>query len=98
MSLGLLPEQMRRFVSLTPDEQRALIAELSPADLLRLDTDFEMWAHDGQRPPPGEGWRVGLMMAGRGYGKTRAGAEWVPGPGRALPCRGERGDGGFCRE
>ncbi len=27
--------------------------------------------------PGGEDWRVWLMMAGRGYGKTRAGAEWV---------------------
>ncbi len=26
--------------------------------------------------PPGE-WRVWLILAGRGYGKTRAGAEWV---------------------
>src|SRR3546814_14405723 len=29
-----------------------------------------------QRAPEG-GWRVWLMMAGRGFGKTRAGAEWV---------------------
>ena len=27
-------------------------------------------------PPPGD-WRVWLLMAGRGFGKTRAGAEWV---------------------
>jgi hypothetical protein len=27
--------------------------------------------------PQAEGWRVWLMMAGRGFGKTRAGAEWI---------------------
>ena len=35
------------------------------------------WAHENQLPPSGEGWRVWLMMAGRGFGKTRAGAEWI---------------------
>ena len=42
-----------------------------------LDSMFELWAHDGQLAPAGEGWRVWLLMAGRGFGKTRAGAEWV---------------------
>jgi phage terminase large subunit-like protein len=27
--------------------------------------------------PPAQGWHTWLIMAGRGYGKTRAGAEWV---------------------
>jgi len=34
------------------------------------------WARPGQQEPEGA-WRVWLLMAGRGYGKTRAGAEWV---------------------
>jgi phage terminase large subunit-like protein len=33
-------------------------------------------AHGGQRAPEGE-WRTWLLMAGRGFGKTRAGAEWL---------------------
>jgi len=41
-----------------------------------LASCWPMWAHEGQRAPKGN-WRVWLMMAGRGYGKTRAGAEWV---------------------
>ena len=36
-----------------------------------------MGGEAGQIAPSGEGWRVWLMMAGRGYGKTRAGAEWI---------------------
>jgi predicted phage terminase large subunit-like protein len=31
---------------------------------------------DEQTAPPGD-WRVWLLLAGRGFGKTRAGAEWV---------------------
>jgi phage terminase large subunit-like protein len=45
--------------------------------MLALDADFECWAHDQQLPPSSEGWRTWLMMAGRGFGKTRAGAEWI---------------------
>ena len=39
-------------------------------------TNWPMWARAAQLPPDGE-WRVWLIMAGRGFGKTRAGAEWV---------------------
>ena len=58
-------------------EQEAVIRQMSPYDALMFDADFEAWAHAGQLPPGDEGWRVWLMMAGRGFGKTRAGAEWI---------------------
>lgn len=58
-------------------EQREWIAKMRPEDLLRLDAMFETWAARGQIEPSGEGWRTWLMLAGRGFGKTRAGAEWV---------------------
>ncbi len=38
--------------------------------------DWGWWERPGQRPPAGK-WRVWLVMAGRGFGKTRMGAEWV---------------------
>ena len=37
---------------------------------------WPLWARDNQLPPRGE-WAVWLLMAGRGFGKTRTGAEWV---------------------
>lgn len=37
---------------------------------------WEYSARENQLPPPGD-WRVWMIMAGRGFGKTRAGAEWV---------------------
>ena len=41
-------------------------------------------AHAGQLAPPGD-WRVWLIRAGRGFGKTRAGAEWVWQIARDVP-------------
>jgi phage terminase large subunit-like protein len=38
--------------------------------------DWQTWARDDQVPPPGD-WRTWLILAGRGWGKTRVGAEWV---------------------
>jgi predicted phage terminase large subunit-like protein len=75
------------------DEAAALddgIAELALAEKRRLidetgDEDSEIlvadWRGPGkarpeQLPPPGD-WRVWLLLAGRGFGKTRSGAEWV---------------------
>ena len=53
-----------------------LMRSLTSAESEAIDRDFSLWAHDGQRPPPGE-WRTWVIIAGRGFGKTRAGAEWV---------------------
>jgi len=39
-------------------------------------TCWPLWRKPRQAPPAGD-WRVWLMLAGRGFGKTRAGAEWV---------------------
>lgn len=37
---------------------------------------WAFWARPSQLAPPGT-WRYWFIMAGRGFGKTRAGAEWV---------------------
>jgi phage terminase large subunit-like protein len=56
---------------------RRLFEGMNFAEALEFDACFEAWKHEGQEEPSAEGWRTWLMMAGRGYGKTRAGAEWV---------------------
>jgi len=53
-----------------------LVAALPPAAAAALAKDWAFWARPQQLPPPG-GWRVWLLLAGRGFGKTRSGAEWV---------------------
>jgi predicted phage terminase large subunit-like protein len=41
-----------------------------------LETGWASIARPNQLPPSGD-WRVWLLLAGRGFGKTRTGAEWV---------------------
>jgi phage terminase large subunit-like protein len=60
-----------------PELWRRLFEGMNAAEALEFDACFEAWAHEGQEEPSKEGWRTWLMMAGRGYGKTRAGAQWV---------------------
>lgn len=61
---------------LEPAALATLLAGLSDAEAAHLLWDWPSWARPPQLPPPGN-WRVWLVMAGRGFGKTRAGAEWV---------------------
>lgn len=77
MKFANMRELMLALANAPLKDRIRIINAMSPIDLLKLDARFEPWAHDGQLPPEGEGWRVWLMMAGRGFGKTRAGAEWV---------------------
>lgn len=43
-----------------------------------LDDPWSKQARPEQLPPPGD-WPIWLILAGRGFGKTRTGAEWVRG-------------------
>ena len=61
---------------LSEDEIATLIATLGSQATHSVNHDWQSWRHDGQGTPAGE-WRTWVIMAGRGYGKTRAGAEWV---------------------
>jgi len=70
--------------SASMEQQRRIIEKMSVEDAIKYDADFETWAHANQLPPSSEGWRVWLMMAGRGFGKTRAGAEWQRSTPRPL--------------
>ena len=61
---------------MTVEQRQKFIASLSPDHITMLAHDWGIWARDNQWPPEGV-WRVWLIMAGRGFGKTRAGAEWI---------------------
>ena len=45
-------------------------------DYASLDFDWSFWRRPEQIAPPGT-WDNWLILAGRGFGKTRTGAEWV---------------------
>jgi phage terminase large subunit-like protein len=59
------------------------VRALDPVARERLLRRWDVWGRPEQQPPPGE-WRTWLILAGRGWGKSRTGAEWV----RAMATRG----------
>jgi phage terminase large subunit-like protein len=65
--------------------KRRIVDHMTYQDMLDTDAEYERWVHEGQIEPPGEGWRTWLMLAGRGFGKTRAGAEWIEKIARSRP-------------
>src|SRR5881392_3078167 len=68
---------MIRLARTSPEVRRRILRQMPWPDLLEKDADYECWIAGGQAEPSIEGWRAWLMMAGRGFGKTRAGAEWI---------------------
>lgn len=61
---------------LSEEEREAFLADLSPAVLAKLKYDWDFWARPNQLPPPGD-WNTWVVLAGRGFGKTRMGSEWI---------------------
>ncbi len=69
-------EAIDRLIAL-PDEERGHAIRGMTAPMRReFYARWDAWAHGGQTMPPGD-WRVWLIRAGRGFGKTRAGSEWI---------------------
>lgn len=61
---------------MAPDEIRRRVGKLSDEQALALLFDWDFWARADQLLPPGD-WQTWLALAGRGWGKTRVGAEAV---------------------
>lgn len=62
-------------------EREIFFLSLSPEEAKLLEYDWSFWGRPSQQEPPGN-WAVWLAMAGRGFGKTRMGSEWV----RSMMC------------
>ena len=67
---------VEELLKLERPERMERVMAMSHRQRLRLLRYWRLWAHEGQLPPESD-WHTWLIMAGRGYGKTRAGAEWV---------------------
>lgn len=77
-SAGFTAEWWR---SLSRDERLAVLDTFTPEDLEDFYRDWRVWARDNQIIPnsfgsPG-GWRTVLLVAGRGFGKTRTCVEFI---------------------
>jgi len=62
---------------LLPESERAATLEtLSDEQIGALLYDWQFWARPSQLPPAGD-WFCWLLLAGRGFGKTRSATEWA---------------------
>ncbi len=65
-----------KLASLPEASRQRFLDALTDAEAAALLYNWDFWARDNQLPPPGE-WRVWVILAGRGWGKTKSGAEWI---------------------
>jgi phage terminase large subunit-like protein len=80
----LLPADLdvRGYLLALPEPwRRRAVEALGSGDQASLDAAWSQWAHAGQLAPPPLAdrtpWSTWVIKAGRGFGKTRAGAEWI---------------------
>lgn len=76
-----LPEQMAalrdQLTLVSGAERRQFYQSLSEEEGDALFYNWAFWARPEQLTPAGSEWDVWMALAGRGWGKTRTGAEWV---------------------
>ena len=88
-SRGWALRRLATLKSLRPEPRRSVIAALPLPAVRALHDEWWWQAHGGQQEPAkcadGSDWRVWAIVAGRGFGKTRAGAEWVWARARENP-------------
>lgn len=68
--------------SIPATNRAAIINGLSDEDLSSLEFDWQFWGRPEQQLPAGDDWLTWILLAGRGFGKTRTGSEAI----RALVC------------
>jgi phage terminase large subunit-like protein len=74
----------RELLAVPEEERRMALMAAGEMAMRAYDTHWPEWAHDGQLPEHDD-WHIWVMLAGRGFGKTRAGAEWISEKARTQP-------------
>ena len=62
--------------SLPPEQLATFLKRTSDRELEAIEHDWGWWGRPNQQAPKGD-WRTWLLLAGRGFGKTRSGAECI---------------------
>lgn len=75
---GVTKSEAESLASLPETEQAEILNKLTDKESAALAFDWTFWARPSQLAPQGN-WRTWLLKSGRGFGKTRAGAEFVRG-------------------
>jgi len=76
MELGKELSPAQRLATLPTKDREAVIGSLSSQEKVALLYSWRTWARPSQIAPEWN-WRVWLLLAGRGFGKTRCGAEFI---------------------
>ncbi len=63
--------------ALPASKVQEVMQELGPQRAEELQHTWEFWARENQLEPAGKDWNTWMVNAGRGFGKTRSGVEWV---------------------
>lgn len=71
--------------SLPEDQYQEIMSQLSDAEIEALNWDADFWLRPKQKMPEGEGYSTFALIAGRGFGKTRALSEWIRKKARENP-------------
>ncbi len=69
-------EPLEWLTEVSPKIRDQIAGWLSQSEKAEFQHYWRLFARPAQLPPSGN-WRYWLIMAGRGFGKTRTGAEWV---------------------
>jgi len=73
--------------SLSETERTQWLDSLTPKEIETLNHDWDFWARPNQLAPEGD-WNAWIVLAGRGFGKTRMGSEWIRSLAHKYPgCR-----------
>ncbi|MHC4316685.1 MAG: terminase large subunit domain-containing protein, partial [Planctomycetota bacterium] len=84
-SLTQPEHSLSEYLASLPSKARsALLSKLKAEERAALLYDWQFWARPKQLAPEGD-WRKWLFLAGRGAGKTRAGAEWSRMKAETIP-------------
>ena len=76
--------RLRFLLSRPHAERMALLAEMTEQQQREFQHVWRIYARNSQVAPDSD-WRTWLILAGRGFGKTRAGSEWVRELAEAQP-------------
>ncbi|WP_404799919.1 terminase large subunit domain-containing protein [Qipengyuania atrilutea] len=71
-----MTERLRALLALGDCEREKALQDLTAQERSAFQYQWDLWARPDQKAPPGD-WEIWMIAAGRGFGKTRAGAEWV---------------------
>jgi phage terminase large subunit-like protein len=65
---------MEKIANLPKERQAEILEGLDPDTIV---WDWSLWGRPEQQAPADDDWNIWLVLAGRGFGKTRLAAEWV---------------------